>query len=135
MIIIDAGPMVALHDRDEEHHAVCMATLSRLRGPVSTTWPALTEAMHLLGRAGGWSAQRPLFDKALRGDIAVATADRAAMGRISELMSRYADLPMDLADASIVELCERSRGARVFTIDSDFQVYRMRGKRGIPLVH
>jgi predicted nucleic acid-binding protein len=134
-VIIDAGPMVALHNRSEEEHALCVALLSKLKNdPVVTTWPALTEAMYLLGQRGRWRAQSPLWQMITQGMIGIDRVFSAGLLRIEELMATYENVPMDLADASIIELAERTPGCRVFTIDSDFEVYRMRNKRPVPLV-
>ena len=60
MILVDAGPLIALIDRGEPDHERCVETLSKLTAPMVTTWPAFTEAMYLLGSAGGWKAQEAL---------------------------------------------------------------------------
>src|SRR5229473_1268025 len=61
MILTDAGPLIAILDRGEEHHQACVECLAELAGPMLTTWPAFTEAMYLLGEAGGWLAQDTLW--------------------------------------------------------------------------
>ncbi len=61
MILTDAGPLIALIDRGEPDHDACVACVSRFSGPMLTTWPAFTEAMYLLGEAGGWRAQDALW--------------------------------------------------------------------------
>ena len=66
MILTDAGPLVAIIDRGESSHRACVASLSELTGPMLTTWPAFTEAMYLLGEAGGWVAQECCGDSSNR---------------------------------------------------------------------
>jgi uncharacterized protein len=126
MILTDAGPLIALLDRGEQHHRACVECLAELSGPMLTTWPAFTEAMYLLGEAGGWRAQDALWGLVEKHDVELADADLEQRARIRALMEKYQDLPMDLADASLVALAEM-RGLRdVFTLDhADFQVYRL----------
>lgn len=124
MIAVDAGPLVALFNRRDAHHARCVSTLEAIRESCVTTWPALTEAFYLLGAS--WKAQEALFEMIRREAIEIEPLD-GDLHRMQELMKKYADLPMDLADASLVAMCEK-RGVRtVFTIDrSDFRLYRPR---------
>lgn len=130
MILTDAGPLVAILDRGERHHAVCVACLTELTGPMLTSWPAFTEAMYLLGEAGGWKALDALWRLVQRGDLEIAAQDVELAPRIRSLMAKYRDLPMDLADASLVVLAE-DRGVRdIFTLDhDDFQVYRLKRRQ------
>lgn len=128
MILTDAGPLVALVDRGEPDHKECVDTLATLRGPMLTTWPAFTEAMYLLGDAAGWQAQEVLWRLQQRGDLVVEMPTH--LDRAAELMRRYRDLPMDLADATLVALAEERALGTVFSLDRDFKVYRLaRGKQ------
>jgi predicted nucleic acid-binding protein len=126
MILTDAGPLIAILDRGEEHHRACILCLAQFTGPMLTTWPAFTEAMYLLGEAGGWKAQHALWALVEEGDIEIAEQALEHQGRMGALMEKYRDRPMDLADASLVVLAEK-RGLRdIFTLDhADFQVYRL----------
>ena len=129
MILTDAGPLIALIDRSEADHVRCVSALARISLPLVTTWPVLTEAMYLLGEAAGWPGQEALWRLAERGDLLVVDVSPAARARMRALMEKYRDLPMDLADASLVALAEERGQTRVFTLDSDFHVYRLpRGK-------
>ena len=102
--------------------------------PLLTTWPAFTEAMYLLGRAGGWPGQEALWRLVLRDDLVVANASPESNRRASQLMERYADRPMDLADATLVALAEERRLARIFTLDTDFHIYRIKGRKRFEVV-
>ncbi len=128
MTLVDAGPLVALIDAGEPDHKRCVSTLDTVRLPLLTTWPAFTEAMYLVGRAGGWGAQQALWKLVLRGDLEVAANPPESAGRVAQLMERYADRPMDLADASLVALAEKRDLARIFTLDGDFRIYRLHGR-------
>jgi predicted nucleic acid-binding protein len=130
MILTDAGPLVAILDRDELHHRACVECLGQLTGPLLTTWPAFTEAMYLLRATGGWTAQNALWHLVEQGDVELVVQGREQSDRMRALMEKYHDRPMDLADASLVALAEQ-RGLRdIFTLDRrDFQVYRLHGRR------
>ena len=123
MILIDAGPMVALISASDRHHASCRATLIRIDEPIATVWPAFTEAMYLL--RGSLQAQRVLWEMVLREAIGILPLTVDDGPRMWELMKKYRDLPMDLADAALVRVAERENVRRIFTIDRrDFSVYR-----------
>src|SRR5947209_15228573 len=102
MILTDAGPLVAILDRGEQHHRVCVDCLAELSGPMLTTWPAFTEAMYLLGEAGGRVAQSALWRLVVQGDVEIAGQGAEQAERMRALMDKYRDRPMDLADASLV---------------------------------
>lgn len=134
MTLTDAGPLVALIDADEPDHQICRTVLGQLQLPMVTTWPAFTEAMYLLSRAGGPVGREALWRLALTGRLEVVDLSRSAVERSAELMSTYADLPMDLADATLVAWAEERGHRRVFTLDSDFQRYRLHGRRRFDIV-
>lgn len=134
MILCDTGPLVALLDADDVHHARCMTALSSLSGPLITTWPCLTEAMHFLGKARGWQAQSALWQFVWRDVLQVQSADEKQMRRIAELMAQYRDTPMDLADASLVAAAETLGATKIFTLDSDFFVYRLGNGAALAIV-
>jgi len=130
MILTDAGPLVALVDKGEPDHDACVACLPNLSGPMVTTWPAITEAMYLLGEAGGWHAQEPLWRMVQQGNLEIAFQGSDDYERMRALMHKYRDLPMDLADASLVRLAEERRLRDIFTLDErDFHIYRVLGRQ------
>ena len=127
MILVDAGPLVALVDADDQFHKKCVAALKALREPLVTVWPPVTEAMYLLGDLP--KAQDALWEMLARGALHLLPLDLADVSRIRELMAKYADRPMDLADAAIVRVAEREGIRKIFTVDrEDFSVYRLHGR-------
>ena len=90
-----------------------------------STWPAFTEAMYLLGAGAGWRGQEPLWRMIRSRQLILADMSATMLGRVPALMERYQDLPMDLADASLVALAEEQGLREVFTLDRDFRVYRL----------
>ncbi len=98
-----------------------------------TVWPALTAAMYLLNFSA--AAQDTLWEILETDALLVAGLDEMDYPRMRELMKKYRELPMDLADAALVRVAERERIRRVFTIDRrDFEVYRPAGIRQFDIV-
>jgi predicted nucleic acid-binding protein len=130
MILTDAGPLIALLDRGEKHHRACVACLTQLTRPLLTTWPAFTEAIYLLGEAGGWTAQDALWALVMSREVEIADIGADQRVRVRDLMDKYRDRPMDLADASLVALAEERRLRDIFTLDhADFRIYRLHGRQ------
>lgn len=125
MILLDAGPLVAIFNPKDRDHRRCLGALKEVREPLVTTTPILTEAFHMLG-PGGAAANR-LRDFIQKGGSSIWFLDREGLSRAFELMEVYADRPMDFADASLVTAAERLDIRTVFTIDrDDFETYRVR---------
>jgi predicted nucleic acid-binding protein len=125
MILVDTGPLAALFDPQDQQHRTCVGVLKKIREPIVTTIPVLTEAFHMLGPASIGSDRLREFIEG--GGLAVWCFEPATLTRAFELMERYADHPMDLADASLVAAAESLSTRRVFTIDrNDFETYKVR---------
>ncbi|HXG65569.1 MAG TPA: PIN domain nuclease [Blastocatellia bacterium] len=126
MTLTDTGPLLALLDKDDSQHAVCVAALQRLAfGPMLTTWPCFTEAMYLLGEVGNYPYQAELWKLLKAGRLVLYDLTPSEVERMAALMEKYQDTPMDLADASLVVAAESRSMRRVFTLDSDFHIYRL----------
>jgi len=122
-VLVDAGPLVALLDRSDRHHASCVGALRTIRGSLFSVWPAVTEAMCLLGFSV--KAQGALLKMIELGTLKILALETADVLRIRDLMVQYKDHPMDFADAALVRVAEREKLRRILTIDRrDFAVYR-----------
>jgi predicted nucleic acid-binding protein len=125
-MLTDTGPLVALLDSNDHQHITCVNVMQKFSpSPLWTTWACLTEAMYLLDSLGGYRYQERLWrlrrdDRLVLLDITTAEADRMAM-----LMNQYQNVPMDLADASLIAVAENRNFLRLFTLDSDFYIYRL----------
>ncbi len=132
-MLVDAGPLVALLDASDAHHGPCVAALASLPVPLTTVWPAFTEAMYLLGSS--WRAQQALWSRLETGVLRLASLDADDAPRMHALMAKYRDLPMDLADAALVRVAERDGDTRIFTLDRrHFTVYRPGPRRRFSIV-
>ena len=127
MILVDAGPLVALVDADDQYHEQCVSTLKSLQEPLATAWPPLTEAMYLLNDLP--AAQEALWEMLVRKAVGLLPLGLVDLPRIRELLRKYADRPMDLADAALIRIAEREGIRKIFTVDErDFAVYRIHGR-------
>jgi uncharacterized protein len=129
MILVDTGPLVALFDPRDGQHPRAENVLKTLREPLWTTVAVLTEAFHMLEPHSTGSDR--LREFVMEGGLSAWFFDRSALTRAFELMERYADQPMDLADASLIVAAEMLQTRKIFTLDtSDFSIYRiLRGHR------
>ena len=130
MILVDAGFLYALLDKDDAWHARAKAAAGEIKEKWITTWPVLTEAVHLISRWVGVEQANALMQDIADGDIALWDLSPQAARAVPALMKRYADLPMDLADASLVLLAESLEHGRILTTDErDFHAYRWKSRR------
>jgi predicted nucleic acid-binding protein len=121
-VLVDTGPLLAIIDKSDESHIACVKELSKMKDDLFTVWPVVTELMHLLnnipmGQEAAWAL--------IRREISLIEQSDKDVPRIQELMMKYGDLPMDLADAAIVRAAEEKNIRTIFTTDKrDFSIYR-----------
>ena len=125
-LLVDSGGLVAIANERDRLHRAALAALAEFFGDLVTTWPAVTEACHIVPA----HLNAPLIDKLAGPRWRVLGMDGAAP-RLAELLRKYADRPMDLADASMVWAAEQTGALQILTADrADFEIYRTRtGKR------
>jgi predicted nucleic acid-binding protein len=125
LILTDTGFWLALANRADRHHGVAVTALAGVREPLVTTWPVVTETCHLLARRLGARAGVTFLENAARGAFQVFALDASHLPRLATLLEQYRDLPMDLADASLVVLAESLGTGRILSTDRrDFRSYR-----------
>lgn len=125
MIIADTGFWLALIDRQDAYHQLAKQALQRYDEPLITTWCVMTETCYLLLSRKGIQAQIAFMASYEQTLFTVFDLNQGHGARIAQLMQKYADLPMDLADASLVILAEHLGHGRIFSVDQrDFQTYR-----------
>lgn len=131
-LILDTGPWVALHCRNERHHEWAKAQFAQTAGPLLTCEAVVAETCFLLAR-GGFDPARAL---ALieRGVVQIAMTLGEEVAAVRALFQRYGNVPASLADACLIRLAELNDPCRVLTLDSDFHVYRRHGRKVIPLL-
>jgi uncharacterized protein len=126
--LVDTGAILALLDRTDRWHPLCVDAFQQLRLPLLTSEAVMTELFHLVGdcRHEMETAWRFLRSGAIR----LAVIDDSELPEIQDLMLRYWDRPMDFADATLVYLARREGLITVFTVDqADFATYRIQGRK------
>lgn len=127
-LLLDTGGLVSLLDRDQPQHAACRREFEAWTGPVVSTEAVLTEATHLMARVDGGIAKCVEFF--LAGGAVLVPSSATSLKRAHTLITKYADQPMDFADASLVVLGEEIGTSRILTTDRrDFAVYRLHGRK------
>ena len=131
-ILMDTGPLAALLNPNDEWHAWARETMRRLPTPLLTSEPVLTEASYLLRREGCDADE--MFALTIESVVRVGLRFEDEQASLRELMARYRSVPMSLADATLVRLSELHRDCQVFTLDTDFRIYRRHGNKVIPVL-
>ena len=129
--LLDTGPLVSFLATGLEHHQWATEEWKRLRPPLLTCEPVLTEAAFLLKREG--RDTDPLFALLDRGVIRIGLSIQEQQADLRALMRRYRNRPMSLAAACLVRLSESHAAGEVLTLDSGFRIYRRHGNKVIPL--
>jgi uncharacterized protein len=131
-LLLDTGALVALLDRSQSIHKACVEFFKTWDGPIVTSEAVLTESTHLLSSVSRGSVA--CIDFVLRAGVIVVPPSDLSLRRCRDLMQKYADLPMDFADATLVSAAEELNTDLVFTVDNDFRVYRIRGRKTFRIV-
>jgi uncharacterized protein len=131
-LLLDTGALVALLDRSQNAHEKCKRFYQTWHGQAVTTEAVLTEATHLLSDVPRGATT--CLDFVLRGGVFVVPSSSASLQRCRNLMEKYSDLPMDFADSTLVVLAEELNTELIFTLDRDFKVYRIRGRKSFRLL-
>ena len=129
-MIVDTGPLVAVLNGRDAHHAWAVAELAAIPAPLLTCEAVLAEACHLCGPRGAPT----VLELVRRGAVAPAFRLEEQLPTVERLMRRYANVPMALADACLVRMAEIVPDAVVWTLDADFRVYRKNGRAVIPTI-
>ena len=129
-VVVDASFLVALLDRQDQHHAWAVSEASRHIPIWHTCESALSEAFFLVGDLGG----RQLASFLSRGVVVASFGLSQELHSVLVLMQKYADVPMSLADGCLVRMTEILPDPLVLTTDSDFRLYRRNGRQMIPCV-
>lgn len=131
-ILLDSGPLVGFVSETDQYHRWALETWNRLYEPLWTCEAVLSETIFLLQSDGvAIDSLLELFEREL---VKLNFAVSAHQSDIWELLRKYADQPMSLADACLVRMAELNPNCQIFTTDRDFLVYRRKGRSMIPLL-
>lgn len=126
-ILMDSGPMIALFDASDRYHQAAVDFIRTNRTALITTLASVTETLHMLDFSR--QAQLDFLEWIHRGAVEIRNIENSDFGRIRELTEKYKDLPMDFADSCLVYLAEQLSLDTVATIDRDFTIYRINGRK------
>ena len=131
-VLVDTGFIVARLDRSERYHEQCLTILDDLKSPLISCEAVIVESYFLLRHL---VSTRDAILQNIRQDILqlpFRLADRAA--EVETLLKKYADVPMDLADACLVDLATQIGTGQILTLDGDFKIYRWGRNRAFKLL-
>jgi predicted nucleic acid-binding protein len=131
-ILVDSGPLIALFDASDKHHANAINFIKNNESILITTIASTTETLHLLNF--NRNAQIDFLEWINQGAVEIYPSENANFGRIQELTIKCSDLPMDFADACLVLLAEKLDINQIATIDRDFTIYKIKGRKRFNVV-
>ena len=131
-ILLDTGPLVAFLNQRDRYHDWALAQWGQIAPPLLTCEAVLSEACFLLGAApNGSDAVVQMLERKI---ITVSFHLSGHIQPVAKLLAKYSSVPMSLADACLVRMSEVYPDSRVFTLDSDFELYRKHGRQVIPAI-
>ena len=132
-LIADTGIIVALLDKTDRWHDWAIDEMRGLPTPFLTCEAVITEACFLVAHLP--EGKQKVFQLVSKGIFQIEFSLSDEIEAIESLMKKYADLPIDFADACLVRMCELIKNSVVFTVDSDFLIYRKDGRKHIPIIY
>ncbi len=131
-ILIDSGPLIALFDASDKYHKETVEFIKNNKLQLITTIASITETLHLLDF--NRNAQIDFLEWVSRGAVEVYNIQNTDFKRLKELTEKYCDLPMDFADSCLVLMAEKLSLNTIATIDRDFSIYRIKGKKKFKVI-
>jgi len=126
-VLIDSGPLIALFDASDKYHQDAVDFIKRNKFKLVTTIASITETLHLLDF--NRNAQIDFLEWVQRGAVEIHNIENTDFQRLKELTEKYRDLPMDFADSCLVYLAEKLNLNTIATINRDFSMYRIHGRK------
>lgn len=127
--LIDAGPLIALFNKDDRYHDRIIEFLKQSKNILITTWPVITEVTYMLNF--NINAQVDFLEWLRRDAVTIINLEKKHLDRIIQLVEKYADIPMDLADSSLIVTAELYNISDVISIDRDYYIYRTKSKKAL----
>lgn len=125
--LVDAGPLIALFDQDDKYHNSVIKFLKQFNGNLLTTWPVITEVAHLL--SFNINVQIDFLEWLKREAVTIINLENEHLDRIIQLSKKYSDVPMDLADSSLIIIAESTGINDIISIDADYYIYKTKSKK------
>ena len=127
--IIDSGPIIALFDKDDKYHEKLLTFMKSFNGKLITTWAVVTEVTHLL--SFNVEVQLNFLKWIDLGAITIYQIEQNELTSMIKMMQKYSDIPMDLADSTLMYVAQKENIKDIVSIDSDFDIYRTIKKQSL----
>ena len=127
--IIDSGPLIALFDRSDKYHLNVVEFLKSYKGKLITSWAVITEVSHMLDF--NLNVQIDFLKWCEVGGIEVYNISQDEISNSRVMMEKYIDIPMDLADGTLMYIANKLKIKNIVSIDSDFDIYRTLKKQSL----
>jgi hypothetical protein len=127
--LIDSGPLIALFDKNDNYHARVLSFLKNYKGKLITSWAVITEVSHMLDF--NLQVQIDFLKWIELGGIEIYEISQNEIVQIRIMMEKYLDVPMDLADATLMYIANKENIKNIVSIDSDFDIYRTLKKQNL----
>ncbi|MCK9372420.1 MAG: PIN domain-containing protein [Sulfuricurvum sp.] len=127
--LIDSGPLIALFDRSDRYHSNVIEFLKTYKGELITSWAVITEVSHMLDF--NLQVQIDFLKWVERGGVTIYDISQSDIANIRLMMEKYIDIPMDLADATLMYIANTENIKEIVSIDSDFDIYRTLKKQNL----
>ena len=127
--IIDSGPLIALFDRSDKYHKSTLDFMKSYKGKLITSWAVITEVSHMLDF--NLQVQIDFLKWCEIGGIEVYNISQDEISKIRIMMEKYIDIPMDLADGTLMYIANKENIKNIVSIDSDFDIYRTLKKQSL----
>jgi len=127
--IIDSGPIIALFDKDDKYHEKLLNFMKLFNGKLITTWAVVTEVTHML--SFNIEVQLNFLKWIELGAITIYQIEQNELTSMIKMMQKYSDIPMDLADSTLMYIAQKENIKDIVSIDSDFDVYRTLKKQSL----
>lgn len=131
-VLLDTGPIVAMIDRRDPNHRKCTEAMHAVEARLVTCEAVIAKACYLLRHLSGAAHDVLLNVNQRRFAVEYRAAERA--DALAKLMAKYADAPMDFADACLVDMADLHQTEQILTLDSDFRIYRWGRNRPFKLL-
>ncbi len=127
--IIDSGPIIALFDKSDKHHQKLLNFMHSFDGKLITTWAVITEVTHMLGF--NIKVQLNFLKWIELGAVTIYQIEQVEIGKIIKMMQKYSDIPMDLADSTLMYVAQKENIKDIISINNDFDIYRTIKKQSL----
>ncbi len=127
--LIDSGPLIALFDRSDRYHEKVLAFIKTFKGDLITSWSVITEVSHMLDF--NLQVQIDFLKWCELGGVKLYEITQEELSDIRAMMQKYSDIPMDLADGTLMYIASKEKINNIISIDSDFDIYRTLKKQNL----